>query len=140
MNMDFRTTVVNVRGRKPGDLMNIGNFLYVGRPVPRCGWRGSPWANPWKVSREPSETLRPNEVPTAEEAVRLYEGWIRREIQTSHRAYPIRELIGKQLGCWCVDWNGKGEPAAPCHAVVLARIANGIQLAFHHHTPGRGLK
>lgn len=140
MITDFRTTVVNIRGRKPRDLMNTRDFLYVGRPVPRAGWAGSRWANPWRVAKQPFRVVRSTDVPTVEIAVERYESWIRDMIRRFPSQFPVSELIGKQLGCWCVDWNGKGEPAAPCHAVVLARIANGIQLAFQHHTPGRGLK
>lgn len=32
------------------------------------------------------------------------------------------ELPGRfPLMDWCVEWDGEGEPDAPCHAVVLAR-------------------
>ena len=34
-----------------------------------------------------------------------------------------RELRGKRLGCWCV-------PRFPCHAMVLAEVANSAESEF----------
>ena len=39
-----------------------------------------------------------------------------------------RELAGKSLGCWCVDWEPGQAFGRPCHAEVLARLANGEDL------------
>ncbi len=33
-------------------------------------------------------------------------------------------LKGKDLACWCVDWDGTGEPPGVCHAEVLLELAN----------------
>ena len=35
--------------------------------------------------------------------------------------HPLR---GKHLVCWCVDWDGTGEPPGVCHAEVLLELAN----------------
>jgi hypothetical protein len=37
----------------------------------------------------------------------------------------LLELGGKVLACWCCDWPGHGEPKKACHAMLLARLADG---------------
>jgi Domain of unknown function (DUF4326) len=77
--------------------------VYIGRP--------SLWGNPFShLPRSAAEIL----VPTREEAIRRYEGWILGQPDLVLRAK--RELRGKVLGCWCAPM--------PCHGDVLARIAN----------------
>lgn len=127
------TIVISVRGRNREALLADPDFVYVGR---RCaGWPASPWGNPFKVGPMPRGqhgfTLGTgtDKCPTAEEAVRRFEDYLRR----GGMAHPphnfvmrdrIAELRGKTLGCWCGDWM-PGEPEIACHAVVLARLAEG---------------
>ncbi len=33
-------------------------------------------------------------------------------------------LRGKDLACWCVDWDGTGVPPGVCHAEILLQLAN----------------
>ena len=32
-------------------------------------------------------------------------------------------LRGKDLACWCEDWDGTGDPPQGCHAEVLLELA-----------------
>jgi hypothetical protein len=71
--------------------------VYVGRPTK--------WANPFKIGRN----------GTRAQVIRMYEEWLatmRPDLVEDARA----ELRGKTLACWCAP--------LPCHADVLARIAN----------------
>lgn len=108
-----RTTVVNVRGNRYLELINDPDFIYVGRTVRRTPWVGSKWGNPF-VARTPEG------VP---EVLARYE----RHLRSTGLIDAIGELRGKRLGCWCCEWGGEGEPEVPCHAVVLARLANAIE-------------
>ena len=112
-----RTTVISVRGRSHAELMEIEGFVYVGR---RCrGWPDSIWGNPWRVGYRDL---------TAERAVELFKNYVTGDTPQG-RSLRVRlpELRGKTLGCWCCDWPGFGEPLRPCHAVVLARLADSIE-------------
>lgn len=75
--------------------------VYVGRPTK--------WGNPY--SHLPG-TMGLSKVATREEAIRLFEEGITKEL----REAIIQELRGKDLVCWCA-------PKA-CHADVLLRLAN----------------
>ncbi len=111
------TRVISVRGRDRAELEADPDFVYVGRAMPRQGWRGSIWGNPFRVSREAG---------TATQAVESFRGWL--DSQASMRA-RISELRGKTLGCWCCDWN-PGEPVVTrCHAIVLAQMADATENA-----------
>jgi len=140
----FRTTVISVRGRKLADLLADPGFVYVGR---RCaGWPASIWGNPFKpgdfardsIRRackslpggwgrlwglEPTRTVTMDRLEV-EDCVALY-----REYVQLHPglAAALATLRGKALGCWCCDWDGTGEPSKPCHAVVLARLADAAE-------------
>lgn len=73
--------------------------------------RGSKFGNPY--SHLPNSAA-PFPVETREDAIRLYEEWIRSQPELMEAAK--KELKGKILGCWCA-------PLA-CHGDVLIRIAN----------------
>ena len=88
--------VVNRRRRVAYD-------VYVGRP--------SIWGNPFSHRFGTRPEFR---VDTQEDAIDEYARWLREQPQLVERAK--RELRGKVLACWCAP--------EPCHAEVLARIAN----------------
>ncbi len=85
------------------------NNVYVGRAgvvfvdKQRFPKVASIWANPFKVGEH-----------TREEAIRLYETYIRNKIRTEYGVEKLLELRGKHLGCWCAP--------EPCHADVLLRL------------------
>ena len=71
--------------------------VYVGRP--------SPWGNPFVIGRD----------GTREEVIAKYAAWVRKQ---PHLLARIAGLRGKTLGCWCAP--------LPCHANVLAKLADGL--------------
>lgn len=73
--------------------------------------RGSKWGNPY--SHLPNSAA-PYPVETREDAIRLYEEWIR--AQPELMAAAKIELKGKVLGCFCAPLS--------CHGDVLLKIAN----------------
>lgn len=77
--------------------------VYVGRPTI--------WGNPF--SHKP-ETSAKYMVASREEAIAEYEKWLLSKPDLVARVK--RDLRGKVLACWC-------DPL-PCHAHVLARLAN----------------
>jgi hypothetical protein len=97
------TRVIKVSVRDRTELLADPDFVYVGRRT--RGWPASPWGNPYIVGRD----------GTLAEILARYE----------HEYLPSRpdllarlpELRGKTLGCWCSP--------KPCHADVLARLADG---------------
>jgi hypothetical protein len=62
------------------------------------------WGNPFKVPEDGTQA----------EVVAMFESWIQAQ---PHLLARLPELRGKQLGCWC-------KLDQPCHADVLARLAN----------------
>jgi hypothetical protein len=88
--------VVHCKGGEPYD-------VYVARP--------SKFGNPYSHKEG---TAASYVVETREDAIRLYEEWIRS--QPELMAAAKKELRGKVLSCWC-------SPLA-CHADVLLKIAN----------------
>lgn len=74
--------------------------IYVGRPTK--------WGNPFKVENGESRA----------DAVRNFRGYVLGRLSNG-TGYPLRELRGKNLACWCPL--GK-----PCHADVLLELANSL--------------
>ena len=127
--MSKKTTVVNVRGRDRAELEADPNFEYVGRRTGRGGakeWPASVFGNPFKTqgSYDASAVVRDFE---AELRIAVNEPASNRaDARFVAMAAKLHTLKGKRLGCWCCDWPGEGKPSKPCHAVVLARLADEI--------------
>lgn len=136
------TSVISVRGRNKDYLLLDPNFVYVGR---RCaGWPDSIWGNPWRVGKpggRRSSRFQPKSecyVSTAEEAVERFERHLRNAMEHppaivvdpfGRMASCLPLLRGKKLGCWCCDWKSSDvQPAKPCHAIVLAKLADSLPL------------
>lgn len=115
------TTVVNVRGLPMLDLLADPGFVYVGRSVPRAGWGLSEWGNPFRVGKsKPGPGARSLFlVPDAATAVNRHEAWLRYNIRHGNLGPKLLRLDGKALGCWCLDWDGVGDPPGLCHAATL---------------------
>lgn len=97
------------RTRAKGFRMPPG-VVYVGRPTK--------WGNPWK----PSDFFPTGPSRTPEECAALAVIMYRKAIVNGDCGVPTidvirRELRGKTLACWC-------RAGSPCHADVLAEIAN----------------
>jgi hypothetical protein len=76
--------------------------IYIGRPSKF----GNPYGHKFGMA--------PWIVDSREDAIRLYEEWIRE--QPELMAAAKKELKGKVLGCWCKPLD--------CHGDVLLKIAN----------------
>lgn len=86
--------------------------VYIGRAVPRKGFKASPWANPFKIGPDGDR----------EQVMALYRQWV--ETSDDQRAQWIREhvgeLRGRVLGCWCKE-PGRD---VPCHGDILVEMAD----------------
>ena len=130
------TTVVQVNAKAREEWEADPSFVYVGRAA-RGGWKNSIWGNPFKVSRDslmfvgprpPAWTPAMKRIAT-QQAVAMFAGCVMSsdiEPWTTMRA-RLHELCGKTLGCWCGDWK-PGDPEILCHAVVLAKLANALEV------------
>lgn len=117
------TRVCKVNGLAPEELEARG-VIYVGRQHRRRDGLGkgavlldeSEFHNPYRLRRGAGKEERVACVNAFREHLRgrpdLVEG--------------IRRKRGCVLGCWCGEWDGTGEPAFECHAVALARVADGL--------------
>jgi hypothetical protein len=130
------TTVTTVRGKIPADLRADPDFVYVGRSC--AGWTGSPWGNPFRIGMRPlaatnqlidvhHQSPQPIRIAFAGpldawKVVECYAAWLQARPALRSRLPALR---GKVLGCWCGDWRPE-EPEIPCHAVVLAQLANAL--------------
>jgi Domain of unknown function (DUF4326) len=129
------TTVVSVRGKRPTDFAADPDFVYVGRAMPRQGWKGSIWGNPFRPGVSDEDAIKVFEAIPRDDLThrleRLIESfdpdwdaveWFKAYVRSreSLRAL-LPELRGKTLGCWCGSWN-PGEPEIGCHACRLAMM------------------
>lgn len=84
--------------------------------------RDSKWSNPFKMKKMPRgeaeaagrEAKRRYERKERARVIREYEGYIREKILEDPDTYRLRELKGKNLGCWCAP--------EPCHGDVLMKL------------------
>lgn len=68
--------------------------VYIGRP--------SKWGNPYEIGKDGNR----------DEVLFKY----RKYISSRIKEFPIEELRGKVLGCWCAP--------LPCHGNILVELAN----------------
>lgn len=95
--------VVHVRDMEVGRGQLAPGAVYIGRAVPRRGYRASKWANPYRLSQY-----------MAEECLRLFRAHV---LETPSLRAALPELVGKRLACWC---KRKGDE--PCHGDVLVQL------------------
>lgn len=80
--------------------------------------RPSRWGNPYRAGKaspdNPTYIVKDNA-----DAVRLYREWLALPAQAEYRT-NAKQLKGKRLACYC-------KPDLPCHADVLAEIAEAVQ-------------
>lgn len=77
------------------------------------GWRMPP--NTVKVDRA-TRWGNPFRGDDVEDNVRAFRTYVTSRLE-SGLGYPLNELRGKNLACWC-------KPGSPCHADVLLELAN----------------
>ena len=92
--------------------------VYVGRKLFMGGWKlkQSKWHNPFKVE-EKAGASKAEKRAAVVSAVEKYRKYLLSKPELVAAIKP--ELRGKTLGCWC-----KNKPTDPCHADVLAAMAN----------------
>ena len=75
--------------------------------------RSTKFGNPYKTVADGGSYSR-------QEAINLFEGWWYRSDQAELRSQAIEELVGKTIGCWCVD-DPVRAPEKPydCHGEVI---------------------
>ena len=86
------------------------NNLYIGRDATKYARRevfDSKWANPFRVC----DWVGPTKEWILEDVLKTFEAYVR---SNPYLMNSLRELKGKQLGCWC-------KPAA-CHGDVLVKL------------------
>ena len=82
------------------------------------------WGNPFTVSGALESGYAKDKIIGARLCVIAYQGWLSGSSEyvlpvNPPRAADIKaQLAGRNLACWC-------PPAAPCHADILLKIANG---------------
>ncbi len=86
----------------------LANTVYVGR--------GTRWGNPFKIASSKEAVSR------FEQYMKLYIDSLRSQPNGKEEleAY-LGPLRGKNLACWC-------KPGAPCHADVLLKLANDLEV------------
>lgn len=134
------TAVVNVRGRKRADLEADPSFFYVGRSVRWTEWTTrSAFANPFIANMMPAQIenilrdgykVRPEDTPLV-----LYERWLR--ARPLLVALAQTQLRGRTLGCWCCNYCIGDPIVTPCHAILLAYVAEGIETTVIEDRPFR---
>ena len=88
--------------------------IYVRRGNPHYGLPNSKWSNPFKVGKD----------GTREEVVQKYLEYLLETEHTTGLVLDIGELRGKDLVCWCCNWDGDGENPMYCHGDILVGLAN----------------
>jgi hypothetical protein len=118
------TRVVDLHNLTPQQVEAIADLVYVGRAQrfskKKCARVTSDWASPFKPKDYPREK---------NPAAACVEAYRQDLLKKPALLARLPELRGKVLACWCCDWPGHGEPPAPCHAVLLARMADGAGIA-----------
>jgi len=120
----MNTTVVTVRGKNKYILEANPDFVYVGRAVAGTRWtRYSVFHNPFPIKLYPDAIDR---------FTRLLDDAIEGRVTDKRSpfvqmALELPKIKGKILGCWCGNWK-PGDPDLKCHAVVLAKRANALDI------------
>ena len=104
--MTVPTTVVHVRDVEVSRGQLATDAVYIGRAVPRRGYQGSKWGNPYRF-----DAIHPN----ADDVLDDYRAYVLDPDSGLLDALP--ELVGKRLACWCKK---KGDE--PCHGDVLVDL------------------
>ena len=118
------TTVQKINGLSPTEWLADPNNVYAGRSYDlKSGkyqgetWHTQGWGNPFKFQ----------EHFTLAEKSELLFAYVRElAVKLSKSAFLVqqfKELQGRNLGCWCTNWDGLGDVPL-CHACWLARIVD----------------
>lgn len=130
--------VTKVNGKSPNEWTAIQTNKYVGRHLYlRSGkyadetWPNSGFGNPYRFEKQDSHSEKRSKLFA-------YCGWLK---ETLVRSRIIRDAFGELvelakadtvvLGCWCVEWYGRGMTPL-CHAAYLSAIINAINGPFSH--------
>lgn len=119
------TTVQNIRGQNPEQWLANPKNIYAGRLIRlRTGinkgthWPESGLGNPFKFAEL-------DRIDERRYKLFLYLKSIAAQLDENAMLRSIfRSLPGKNLGCWCENWDGHKQPIPMCHAVWLANVVN----------------
>jgi hypothetical protein len=78
--------------------------IYVGRP--------SKWGNPFPIGKQGNRA----------DVIRQYKDYL--AVKMDLKQLDPEALRGKDLVCWCHNWDGQGKNPLYCHADILLEIAN----------------
>jgi len=121
--MSTQVVCVKVDDIRPADedlrrWMERENNVYIGRErvvfvkngekKERWPKRASKWANPFKIGSK----------YTRETCLVEYEHYIQQKINADPITYDLKELVGKNLGCWCHP--------EPCHGDILIKLLENL--------------
>jgi hypothetical protein len=83
-----------------------GGAIYCGSAMRQRRLSSSPFASPFKLRRDATDTERT-------ECIAMYERWLTMQPALLAR---LHTLAGRDLACWCAP--------VPCHCDVLVRLVN----------------
>lgn len=92
--------------------------VYIGRDMRRQRFKGSIWANPYKIT-EPSD-LGPG--ISRHMACLMYRDYLRSSIAGRPLLAMLPELRGKPLACWCRKSDASGRSWQECHGDQILRL------------------
>jgi hypothetical protein len=85
--------------------------VYIGRANKHTEFNlDSKWHNPFTICNTLAEKILEN-----------YENYIREKIEQNPIKYNLKELVGKKLGCWCLNTDNFNEPLR-CHGQILLKL------------------
>lgn len=88
--------------------------IYIGRAVRYTEFtKNSIWYNPYLA--------KDYDLDNIQDCLRDYEVYIREKITKDPIQYNLKELVGKKLGCWCLNTDSFEEPLR-CHGQILLKL------------------
>lgn len=88
--------------------------IYIGRAVRYTEFtKNSIWYNPYLA--------KDYDLDHIQDCLRDYEVYIREKIAKDPIKYNLKELVGKKLGCWCLNTDSFEDPLR-CHGQILLKL------------------
>ena len=97
--------------------------LYIGRAVRYTEFtKSSKWFNPYRKTDFDEFTLQ--------YCLEMYEKHIRQMIRVEPNNFDLKELVGKRLGCWCLNTDSYPNQIKDfrCHGQILLKLIHEMGL------------